>query len=39
MDNFDPTAVTASDEFVFDTHKVITNYLEKHFHSSLNKDN
>ena len=35
---FDPTAVAPSDEFVFDTHEVITNYLEKHFCSSLDKD-
>ena len=28
---FDPTAVASSDEFVFDTHEVITNYLEKLF--------
>ena len=35
---FDPTAVAPSDEFVFDTHEVITNYLEKHFRSSLDKD-
>ena len=32
---FDPTAVAPSDEFVFDTHEVITNYLEKHFCLSL----
>ena len=35
---FDPTAVAPSDEFVFDTHEVINNYLEKHFRSSLDKD-
>ena len=35
---FDPTAVAPSDEFVFDTHEVITNYLEKHFQLSLDKD-
>ena len=35
---FDPTAVAPSDELVFDTHEVITNYLEKHFCSSLDKD-
>ena len=35
---FDPTAVARSDEFVFDTHEIITNYLEKHFCSSLDKD-
>ena len=35
---FDPAAVAPSDEFVFDTHEVITNYLEKHFRSSLDKD-
>ena len=28
---FDPTAVTSTDEFVFDTHEVITNFREKHF--------
>ena len=41
MDNsvaFDPIAVAPSDEFVFDTHEVITNYLEKQFRSSLDKD-
>ena len=35
---FDPTAVAPSDEFVFDTHEVITNYVEKHFRSPLDKD-
>ena len=35
---FDPTAVAPSDELMFDTHQVITNYLEQHFRSSLNKD-
>ena len=41
MDNlvaFDPTAVAPSDELVFDAHEVITNYLEKYFSSSLDKD-
>ena len=40
MDNlvaFDPTAVAPSDEFVFDTHEVITNYLEKQFRLYLDK--
>ena len=35
---FNPTTVTPSDELMFDTHQVITNYLEQHFHSSLSKD-
>ena len=35
---FDPDSVAPSDEFVFDTHEVITKYLEKHFRSSLHKD-
>ena len=35
---FDPIAVAPSDEFVFDTHEVITNYLEKYFCLSLDKD-
>ena len=35
---FDPTAVASTDGFVFDTHEVITNFLEKHFRSSLDKD-
>ena len=35
---FDPTSMTSGDEFMFDKHKVITNYLETHFHTSLSKD-
>ena len=35
---FDPSSVAPNDDFVFDTHEVISNYLEKHFRSSLDKD-
>ena len=35
---FDPSSVAPNDDFVFDTHEVIINYLEKHFRSSLDKD-
>ena len=35
---FDPAKVAPSDELMFDTHQVITNYLEQHFRSSLSKD-
>ena len=35
---FDPSSVAPNDDFVFDTHEVISNYLEKHFCSSLDKD-
>ena len=35
---FDSAAVAPSDEFIFDTYEVITNYLERHFRSSLDKD-
>ena len=35
---FDPSSLSTSDDFTFETHEVITQYLETHFRSSLNKD-
>jgi len=35
---FNPASMASGDEFMFDTHEVITNYLETHFRTSLAKD-
>ena len=35
---FDPSSLSTSDDFTFEIHEVITQYLETHFRSSLNKD-
>ena len=35
---FDPSSLSSDDDFTFDTHEVITEYLETHFRSSLHKD-
>ena len=35
---FDPSSLSTSDDFTFETHEVITQYLKTHFRSSLNKD-
>jgi len=35
---FDPKSLKSDDDFTFDTHEVITQYLEIHFRSSLQKD-
>ena len=35
---FDPSSLSTSDNFTFETHEVITQYLETHFCLSLNKD-
>ena len=35
---FDPDSLTSEDEFTFDTHQVIIDYLETHFRASLHKD-
>ena len=31
---FDPSSVTSESEFTFDTHEIITEYLEKHFRTT-----
>ena len=35
---FDPNSLSSEDDFTFDTHQVIVDYLEKHFRTSLYKD-
>ena len=35
---FDPSSVTSESEYTFDTHQIITDYLEKHFRVSLTKE-
>ena len=35
---FDPSSVSTNDDFTFEIHKIITQYLDTHFCSSLNKD-
>jgi len=35
---FNPASMASGDEFMFDAHEVITNYLETHFRTSLTKD-